>query len=361
MHSSTRRIVGVTIAAAVASSLLLSTASAGAADFAKRAATATDKASIGLFGEQDPTFDGVYRQSLALIALDTANARVPQASVKWLLRQQCDSGRFPSFNDFADKTCGDEDGDSTALAVIALRRVGERAAARDAMDWLIAKQTRGGGWEFGTGFGANANTTGLVIQAMIAMNIDPSTVKTRHTGPYFLRSLQLGCSSDAVDDRGALAYLAEEPLAADNYATSQATQALAGASLPVSPATTENTLPEFSCAAKGAQPTPAAAAAGYLGRVIDANAGSVPGFSLSSTANAVLSLVAAGFGSDQIDAAMTTLETNAVDFTRDDSDAVVPAAAASLVLAAHATSGDPRSVGATNPVRDILQSRTLAG
>jgi hypothetical protein len=360
MHSTTRRIVGATIAAAVGSTLLLGAPSATAAP------TSTDKAAIGLFGQQDPTFDGVYRQSLSLIALDTAGANVPAASVKWLLRQQCDNGRFPSFTDLVGQRCGVGEGDATALATIALKRVGERAAARDAMNWLIGQQTRSGGWEFNAGFGPNSNTTGLAVQALIAMNIDPTTVKTEATGLQFLRTLQLSCSTDTAADRGALDFVKNSPLAANNYATSQATQALAGTPLPIEPASADSSLPAFTCPRDGAQPSRSAVAAGYLGRTINDNEGSIPsGFSpgpdLNSTANAVMSLVAAGYGSDQITAAMLTLEANAVDFTRDDSDAVVPGAAAALVLAAHATSGDPRSVGATNPVRGIRQSRTLAG
>ncbi len=359
MHRTTRRIVGTTIAAAIGSTLLISAPSAGAARIP------FDPSTVGLFGQQDPTFDGVYRQSLSLIALDAAGARVPDPSVQWLLRQQCGNGRFPSYSDLAGK-CGVGDGDSTALATIALKAVGKRGAARDAMNWLLAQQTRSGGWEFSSGFGPNSNTTGLVVQSMIAMGIKPSTVKTRSTGPQFLRSLQLRCSTDVVDDRGALDYQKQSPLAANDFATAQAAQALAGASLPVDPATTDPSLPAFLCTPGGPDVSPSAAAAGYLGRVIDANAGAIPssfgpGADYGSTANAVLSLVAAGYGSDQIAAAMLTLETNAVDFTRDGTDAVLPASAAALVLAAHATNGDPRSVGATNPVRNILHSRTVAG
>lgn len=361
MHSTTRRFIGATLAATVASTTLLGASSATAA------VTPADKATLGLFGQQDATFDGVYRQSIALIALDTADAKVPRASVRWLLRQQCGNGRFPSYNDFSTNKCGVGDGDATSLATIALRSVGERAAAHDAMGWLLTQQTSSGGWEYNAGFGPNSNTTGLVVQAMIAMGIKPSTVKadvTDSTGPQFLRSLQLTCTSEAVDDRGSLDYLANVPLAANDYATAQATQALAGSSLPVQPNTTATTLPAFSCPST-TQPSASAAAAGYLGRTIDANGGAIPGFGGSpdynSTANAVMSMVAAGYGSEQISAAVLTLETNAVDFTHDDSDAVLPAASAALVLTAHATNGNPRSFGTTNPVRDILDSRTLAG
>lgn len=366
MHSTTRRLIGVSIAAAVASTLLIGAPSATAAGSARLAATSTDKATIGLFGEQDATYDGVYRQSLALIALDTADARVPAASVRWLKRQQCPNGRFPSFRADLDAPCGVGDSNATALATIAFKRLGEGSAARDSVNWLLDQQTRSGGWEYSTGWGPDSNSTGLVLQALIAMNIDPATVAKRRTGPEFLRTLQLDCSSEAIDDRGALDYQSQTSLVANNYATSQATQALAGSTLPVEPASADGALPAFTCPPEGTRPAAAATAAGYLGRTISANEGGIPGdfgpgTDLNSTANAVLSLVAAGYGAEQITSAMGTLETNATVFTRDAGDAVRPAAAAALVLTAYATSGDPRSVGGLNPVRDILQSRTLAG
>ena len=363
MHANARRLVVATAATAVAGALVL-TAPAALATTSPRAAASADQATIGLFGEQDPTYDGVYRQSLSLIALDAAGARVPRASVRWLLRQQCPNGRFPSYTDLTGR-CGVGEGDSTAIATIALRRVGERGAARAALGWLLKQQTPSGGWEFNAGFGANANTTGLAIQAMVAMKVKPYTVKTNRTGPQFLRSLQLRCSADAPS-RGALDYLPQDTLAADNYATAQAAQALAGSSLPVEPAAVRKGLPSLTCPRDGGQPSPSAVAGGYLGRTIKLNDGSIPssfgtGADLGSTANAVLSLVASGVGRNQVGAAMLTLETNATTFTRDEADAVLPASAAALVLTAHATSGDPRSFGGTNPIKDIRSSRSLAG
>ena len=359
MHTTARRLLSSATAGAVAGALLL-TAPAALATGSARAATPTDKATTGLFGEQDPTYDGVYRQGLALIALDAAGARVPKASVKWLLRQQCKNGRFPSYTDLTGK-CGAGEGDATAIATIALKRIGERGAARAALAWLLKQQTPAGGWEFNAGFGPNANTTGLAVQAMLAMKVKPSTVKTNRTGPQFLRSLQLRCSADAPS-RGALDYVSNDPLAADNYASAQATQALAGSSLPVKPvASARSKLPSLTCPKAGGQPSPAAIAAGYLGRTMSANEGSIPIIGLGSTANAVMSLVAAGYGSGAIEAAVTTLEVNAATFTRDGSDAVLPASAAALVLTAHATGLDPRSFGDTNPIRDLQSSRTLAG
>ncbi|MFL6179167.1 MAG: hypothetical protein ACJ74E_04860, partial [Actinomycetes bacterium] len=329
------------------------------------AARSTDPAYIGLFGSQDPTFDGVYRQSLSIIVLDAAGANVPSAAVKWLKRQQCANGSCTTFRADVSAKCGAKDSNATALAVIAFKRLGERKLAHAAVDWLIANQDRSGGWEYTAGWGADSNSTGLVIQALIAMNIDPASVTTRRSGPQFLQRLQLDCDSAEAATRGALDYQSETPLLANDFATAQATAALAGSKLPVKPNTVSDELPKFTCPT-GSQPTPAGAAAGYLGRVIKNHAGFVPGFDgvtpdYGSTANAVMSLVAAGYGANQVTHATTVLEGVAPEYTRDDTNKVIPASAAALALVAIATGGDPRSFGGTNPVHDIQQSRTTKG
>jgi hypothetical protein len=361
MHRSGPVIGAVSATAAIVAGLVLFVPSTA------QAATSTDPAFIGLFGKQDPTYDGVYRQSLAIIALDAANADVPTPSVNWLLRQQCGNGRFPSFRSDVSGPCGSAelgDADSTSLATIALTRVGRNQAAQASLDWLIKQQTRSGGWEFSAGFGPNTNTTGLVIQALIARNVDPDTVKTRHTGAQFLSKLQLDCSSDAVDDRGALDFQTETPLVANDYATAQATQALAGSSLPVEPAAGSGELPAYTCPGNTGA-TPAGAASGYLGRTLDANGGLIPssfggGSDYGSTVNAVLSLVASHHGSSQVASAMTALESHANDFLRDASNHPLPASAAALILAEHATQGSPRNVDGINVVHLLLKTRTLA-
>jgi hypothetical protein len=353
------RITGLTATIAVAAGLIVAPMTTASA------ATSDDPAYIGLFGSQDPTFDGVYRQSLSLIVLDAVDARVPKAAVSWLKRQQCDNGSFMSFRTDLQSACGAKDSNATALAAIAFKRLGVASRAKSATQWLVNNQDPSGGWEYTAGWGPDSNSTGLVIQALIAMNIDPATVRTHRSGPAFLRRLQLDCSSTDAASRGALDYQIEDPLFANDFATSQATAALAGATLPVHPNAVSTRLPAFGCP-DGRQPKPAAAAAGYLGRVIEAHSGYVPGFDgvtpdYGSTSNAVMSLEAAGFGANQIDEATGVLEDVATDYTRDDSDNVIPASAAALALVAIATDGDPRAFGATNPVRDIQQSRTTKG
>jgi hypothetical protein len=358
LHRTGRLIAGVGTALAVAAGLAGLPATASAA-------TSTDPAYIGLFGSQDPSFDGVYRQSLSLIVLDAAGATVPQPAVKWLKRQQCSNGSFMSFRSNLDAKCGPRDSNATALAAIAFKRLGAGKLAHLAVDWLIADQDRSGGWEYTAGWGPDSNSTGLVIQALIALKIDPATVKTRRSGPQFLRRLQLDCDSPDAATRGGLDNQYESPLVADDFGTAQATAALAGATLPVKPKTLSAKLPAFTCPT-GDRPTPAGAAAGYLGRVIDDNSGFMPGFDgvtpdYGSTANAVMSLVAAGYGANQVADATSALEGVASEYTRDNSDQIMPGSAAALALVAIATDGDPRSFGGTNPVRDIQRSLTTKG
>ena len=299
MQITTRRLLSATLAPALAGALVLGLPATGSA--APPGNRDGDPATTGLFGQQDPTFDGVYRQSLSLIALQAAGARVPATSVRWLLRQQCANGKFTSFRSDLDGECGTYDSNATALASIALKAVGEGRAARSSLNWLAGKQLAGGGWEYSPGWGADASSTGYAVQAMIALGVDPRTVKNDRNGLQYLRSLQLDCGHGVAAERGALTYFG----AADGFSTVQATPALANTALPVEPAVPAEGLPGFTCPEEGSQPSAAAAAAGYLGRVIDDNGGTVPGFGggpdFGNTANAVLSLVAAGHGAEQVD------------------------------------------------------------
>ncbi len=81
----------------------------------------------GLYGSADPQYDGVWRQSLALLAQDTAGVIPSSSAVKWLTDQQCDNGAFAPFRADPAKACDAKtmvDTNSTAAAVQALWAVG---------------------------------------------------------------------------------------------------------------------------------------------------------------------------------------------------------------------------------------------
>ena len=363
----TRRFTGVAVAGLLTAAMV--PASALTASAAPAAGTSSNPARIGLYGRQTPKYDGVYRQGLTILALDDSGADVAPEAIKWLRRQQCDNGKFMSFRSDLTKSCGAADSNATAMAIMAFHAVGRNAAANDALNWLEKQQLSGGGWEYTAGWGADSNSTGLVVQALIAMGVDPASVTNHGTPLDYLTSLQLGCDEAKAKLRGALDYQAEVPLVRNDYATAQATQALAGTSLPVAPQAGSTDLPQFGCAGKLAQRGPAVApsdaAAGYLGRRIAANDGTIPsafggGADYGSTANAVLSLVAAGYGSKQVTSAMAALEGAAPTFTNDSDEKVLPAAAALLVLAENATEGNPRHVNGLNLIKRLKNSITIA-
>lgn len=358
-----RRLTGAAGAAVlVTAGLVVAAGPAVASPATSPVAKPKDPALAGLFGSTDPTYDGVYRQSLSLISLKAAGAEIPKSAVNWLKRQRCNNASYTSFRPDVSTKCGAKDSNATALAAIAFKRLGETKLASESVDWLLDHQDPSGGWEYTAGWGPDSNSTGLVVQALIVMKIDPASVTTGGNSPIdYITSLQLDCDDDPASDRGALDYQAQDPLLPNDFATAQATAALAGRSLPVKPGPVADGRPKFTCDATP-QPTPAAAAAGYLGRTISTNDGHIPYFDDSidygSTANAVLSMVAAGYAPKSIKSATKTLKNGADDYTHDDSDAVLVASSAALAQVAIATGGDPRSFGGVNPVRQILKSQT---
>ena len=99
-----------------------------AAGLVSSPAHAAEPDTRGLFGIQDPTYDGVYRQSAAILGLTATSAPVPAPAVEWLLRQQCADGSFASYRPDPAQPCPaadpgnytGPDTNSTAAAVMAL-------------------------------------------------------------------------------------------------------------------------------------------------------------------------------------------------------------------------------------------------
>ena len=172
-------------------------------------AQAADTDTRGLFGSQDPTYDGVDRQSTAILGLVSIGAKVPKRATSWLLRQQCDDGSFTAYRANPTRPCGPADlttytgpnSNSTALAVMALRsleshdpsvRTQARQAKKDAVAWLLLQQQADGGWEWLEGLGSDSTSTAMALAA-----IDRPDSETHQRGVAFLlTTLQtgMGCS-----------------------------------------------------------------------------------------------------------------------------------------------------------------------
>ncbi|MGW3140995.1 prenyltransferase/squalene oxidase repeat-containing protein, partial [Streptomyces sp. NPDC001139] len=71
------------------------------------AASPSPSASLpaGLYGTSDPTYDGVWRQSLALLAQRTVGVEPAGAAVAWLAGQQCGDGSFAAYRATAGTPC----------------------------------------------------------------------------------------------------------------------------------------------------------------------------------------------------------------------------------------------------------------
>jgi len=195
----------------------------------------TTGADAGLFGVQDPTFDGDFRQGLSLAALSLVRP-VPTAlqgdrtAVRWLRHQQCDDGSFMSYRAHLDQPCAFDpvtfaavDTNSTSLAVLGLQAV--HAPQRgDVGAWFDAVRGSDGGWSYsgGADSGSDPDSTGLVLAARESLG-----TPIDQAGFNRLVSFQFGPSTSA-DRRGSFWYppFDSSPRQPNLFATDDALTAL---------------------------------------------------------------------------------------------------------------------------------------
>jgi LPXTG-motif cell wall-anchored protein len=215
------------------------------------AAAKVDPAKIGLYGAADPTYDGVFRQSLAVLAILEGGDQPSDEAVQWLLDQQCADGGFMSFNPTPSKPClapdpvnfAGEDTNSTALAVQALLALGRTSQAADAVDFLTDARGSDGGWPYVPGGDSDPNSTGVVLMALSAAGqaVDQDAVD-------YTAGIQVACSGDPADQGGiTTAWSGGAP---DVLATVQAVPGVAGLHLVDLPPASDpwaDDAPAFTC------------------------------------------------------------------------------------------------------------------
>lgn len=333
-----RRGLAAVALAAVAGSALVSPASAATAD-------------SGLYGSQDPTYDGVFRQSLALMGLAAQGITPASSAVDWLVRQQCADGSFQAYRADVSVPCAPSDpnsftgpdSNSTAMAAVALFQSGRANAARRAMAWLTGLQGADGGFAYYKGGAPDASSTGLSLLAL--QTITPQDRSARvPNGVRYLGALRLSCGSG-----GGLAYQAGQ--AAGTFASAQGFLGLS-TPLPVAPA-----------GRLGANPRCGADVRSNVGAYLAGaimQSGAIPsafgsGPDLTSTGFAVIGLAASGVGKAAVARGTRALLAGAPTYARVDGQAV-PGAIGVLLMAAEATGRDPRAFGGVNLVTALAGS-----
>ncbi|MFF5972322.1 prenyltransferase/squalene oxidase repeat-containing protein [Streptomyces sp. NPDC012769] len=379
-------------AAALAAGAVLSTTAAGTAAAAPSPTPSPAKVPAGLYGTSDPTYDGVWRQSLAFLAQRTSGIQPADQAVDWLLGQQCANGAFASYRPEPAKPCDARtmlDSNATAVAVQALTAVKRQSAdpaktekaAKAGADWLKSVQNKDGGWSYSPGGPSDANSTSIVMSAFAAAGVRSGDLKSAGgKTPYdALLTFAMPCADPAVKDGaaagasradgrsgggGAFAYQPDKTgkLLANADATAAATLAglgkgitARGAQPQQSPTCTDLPKPTAQRAALNG----ASHLAGLLASSGHLTTPPMPGATetaaqpdYGNTADAVVALAAAG-AKKEATGALTWLEKNSAAWAKTGG----PAAYAQLVFAAHAMDTDPRSFGTV----DLLEQLNATG
>ncbi|MFB6989183.1 prenyltransferase/squalene oxidase repeat-containing protein [Streptomyces sp. NPDC056230] len=337
---------------------------AAAAPVAVAAPSPTPSPSValpsGLYGTKDPTYDGVWRQSLAFLAQRLEGVTPAKESVDWLIAQQCGNGAYAAYRPDVSRPCTGKtvlDTNATAAAVQAFVEVGgHRDTVNNSVRWLKSVQNEDGGWGYTAGAPSDANSTSLVIGALARQGQRLADITTPDgKTPYSpLLALAIPCGGK---DGGAFAYQPDKAgkLAANADATAAAVLGTMGKALAVG----NNAATKGTSCHPGSGLTPEQAAqngAHYLANALATSGhldlAPMPGATdttpqpdVGNTADAVVALSAAGH-QDKAAKAVAWLKKNAGPWAEQNG----PAAYAQLVLAAHATGSDARDFNGVNLV-----------
>ncbi|MEV0125659.1 prenyltransferase/squalene oxidase repeat-containing protein [Streptomyces sp. NPDC050703] len=316
----------------------------------------------GLYGKTDPKFDGVFRQSYALLAQHTAGVEPAPKAVGWLTGQQCASGGFAAYRADAGRPCDAKtpvDSNSTAAAVQALAALAKKdkslaATVDKSVGWLKSVQNKDGGWGYNPGLPSDANSTGIAVGALAAAGENPAGVRKSGKSAYdALPKLAMDCGKG--DGAFGLADAKSGKLSPNADATAAGVLGSLGRGLVVEPAKkAASGTPE--CAEPDSASQAASNGTAYLlktlGETDDHLMSSMPGADdqpdQGNTADSVLALAAAG-QREQARKSAEWLAENSADWAEQSG----PAAYAQLVLAAHAAGMDPRDFGGANLVEQL--------
>ncbi len=182
----------------------------------------------GKIGTETDTF---VAHCLAVLALKSTRRPIPAAAVEYIKAAQQDSGGWA----WDGSASTDADTNSTAFAVQALIAAGEPASSQTvtkALAYYKAIQNADGGWPYQNpsayGTDTDANSTAVVIQALIAAGQNPAGADWTKEGG----NTPIAALTAMQNESGAFRWQASFP--DDNLlATIQALPALAGKAFPL--------------------------------------------------------------------------------------------------------------------------------
>jgi hypothetical protein len=222
----------------------------------------TTGSDAGLFGSQDPTFDGAFRQGLSLMALANRGIShaVTAAGVRWLKNQQCSDGGWTSYRSATGSgnpcpapdpdTFSGPDTNSTALAVEGLVAAGASFTVSPTSFFASAQNSDGGfGYIGASSQSPDPDSTGEVIQALVALGQLGNAEFTQSGGATpvtALATFQLGCSASKAR-RGAFVF--PDVKGPNLLATLQAVPGEAQMAFPLTARTLSPGLPKLKCPA----------------------------------------------------------------------------------------------------------------
>ncbi|NWF27563.1 hypothetical protein HW130_15045 [Streptomyces sp. PKU-EA00015] len=310
----------------------------------------------GLYGKGDPTYDGVWRQSLALLAQDAVGVRPADRAVDFLTGQQCADGGFPSYRADAAKACDPKlprDTNASAAAVQALVALGDRThVVSKTTAWLRSVQNEDGGWGYNPGGASDANSTSVVIGALHAAGDHPVRV-TSQSGKTPYDALLTFAKPCGGKDGGAFVYQTGTPgVVADSTAAAVLAANNSGMVATARAEDREDAVCQKARNVADAGHNGAAYLAEGLAKSGHFDTPPMPGAEDSAprpdfgnTADAVVALSAQGMTA-QTKKPLRWLRENAAAWAKENG----PAAYAQLIFAAHATGTDPRKFGSTDLV-----------
>src|SRR6185437_13433088 len=146
----------------------------------------------GLFGTADPSFDGAFRQGVALAALHAAGVSQSNgavaAGIGWLTGQQCANGLWQSYRSDTSVPCPaadpatftGPDTNSTGMAVQGLAAYSRSPNRSGTLASLHAVQSADGGFPLiaAPGQSSDPDSTALTLQALLAAGSPLATWRT---------------------------------------------------------------------------------------------------------------------------------------------------------------------------------------